>query len=174
MDNESDSHTEEQQVPSPAGMGEEMAADSAQERLLAGLGVRAATVEGPGSFAEDSSDGGLLRQIKLLQGQLEVSRALRESEKDEYLRKLREAHETAAADKRSAALVRQRLMKIIEDQRERFQQGRDLSDTLVDSAFETVRIERSRLMRQIATWKELALRGDVDAARLHDAEDSFM
>ena len=164
MGNESDSHTEEQQVPSPAGLGEEVAADSAQERLLAGLGVRAATFESQGSPTEDCSDGGLLHQIKLLQGQLEVSRALREAEKDEYLRKLREAHETAAADKRSAALVRQRLI----------QQGRDFSDKLVDAAFETVRVERSRLKRQVAAWRELALRGDVDAARLHDAEDSVM
>ena len=171
MDNESDSHTEEQQVPSPAGMGEEVAADSAQERLFAGLGVRAATVEGQGSFAEDSSDGGLLHQIKLLQGQLEVSRALRESEKDEYLRKLREAYESAAADKRGALLVQQRLTRIIHDQRERVQQDKEFSDTLMDAAFDAVRSERERMARQVLMWKELALRGDVAAARLHDTED---
>ena len=174
MDNESNSYSEEQQVPSPAGMGEEVAADSAQERLFAGLGVRAATVESQGSSTEDASDGGLLHQIKLLQGQLAVSRALRDAEKDEHLGKLREAYEIAAANKRSASLAQQRLAKLIEDHQKRERLDKEFSNMLIESALAAVRAEKLRMDRRMMIWRELALRGDVAAAQLHDAEDSVM
>jgi len=172
MDNESDSHTEEQQVPSSEGMGEAVDADSAQERLYAGLGLRSAAVEGQGSPTGDTSDSGLLHQIKLLQGQLAISRALRDAEKNEYLRKLREAHETAGEHKRGASAAHQRLKKLIEEYEKREQLDKDFSHMLIESAIAAMSAEKSRMDRRMQIWRELALRGDVAAARLHDAEDS--
>ena len=172
MDHESNCFLEEQEVPSPAGVGTEMAADSAQDRLFAGLRPRSAVTEGHGSVSNDASDSGVFHQIKLLQGQLAVSRALRDAEKNEYLGKLREAHESAAADKRSAALAHQRLTQLIEVHRKHVQQDKDFSDMLIQAAFDAVRTEKLQMDRRMLIWKELALRGDVAAAQLHAAEDS--